>query len=204
MVMLVAEPYLEEQLIAERQAAGIDQHDEVWDGVYIVSPIADNEHQLLAFRLAVVLQQVLDQSGDGTAYPGVNVTDRKTNWRKNFRVPDVAVFLKDNPAVDRGTHWLGGPDFAVEIVSAGDRSREKLDFYAKVGVRELLLVDRAPWSLELFRLRRRKLVLVGRSTLPKPAEITSHVLPLTLKLVAGKKRPQIEVAADGGRWNKVI
>jgi len=47
---------------------------------------------------------------------------------------------------------VGGPDFAVEILNPGDRTPEKLPFYASVNVRELLVVDRDPWSLELFRL----------------------------------------------------
>ena len=59
-------------------------------------------------------------------FPGCNVSDRPKRWKKNYRCPDVAVFLPGNPAEDRETHWFGGPDFAVEILSPYDRSREKL------------------------------------------------------------------------------
>jgi Uma2 family endonuclease len=52
------------------------------------------------------------------------VTDRHDNWQKNFRCPDVVAFLKGNPAQNRDTHWLGGPDFAIEIVNPYDRARE--------------------------------------------------------------------------------
>src|SRR5207249_2384332 len=97
-------------------------------------------------------------------YAGVNVSDREVKWRKSFRCPDVAVFFPGNPAQDRKTHWFGGPDFAIEIISPYDRSRRKLPFYAKVGVRELLLVDRRPWALELYRLEANALQPVGRST----------------------------------------
>ena len=31
------------------------------------------------------------------------------------------------------THWLGGPDFAVEIVSEDDRTRDKIPFYSESG-----------------------------------------------------------------------
>ncbi len=48
--------------------------------------------------------------------------------------------------------------------SPDDRAREKLAFYAKVGTREVLLVDRDPWALELFRLREGRLAQVSRST----------------------------------------
>ena len=103
----------------------------------------------------------------------------------------------------RGAYWLGGPDFAVEVISRHDRSRKKFDFYAKVGVRELLLVDRKPWALELYRLQDGKLALVGKSDLDHPEILASEVLPLSFRLVAGNPRPRIEVAhADGiQRWS---
>lgn len=199
MVMLITEPGVEERLIAERQAAGIDQHDEVWDGVYVVSPSANNEHQDLIYALGVALRTAIDAAGLGRSFPGVNVSDQPLDWRQNYRVPDVAVFLAGNKAEDRDTHWLGGPDFAVEIVSQGDRSRLKLDFYAKVGVRELLIVERKPWSLELFRLTDNRLEPAGRSTVAESIGLVSHVLPLSFRLCPGAKRPEIEVVHRDGR-----
>jgi Uma2 family endonuclease len=102
------------------------------------------------------------------------------------------VYLPGNPAEDRDTHWFGGPDFAVEVVSAYDHSREKLPFYATVGVRELLLVYRKPWRLELYRLGDGALGLAGTSDLSSPALLTSTVLPLSFRLTAGSPRPRIE------------
>jgi len=197
MVMLVTEPSIEEQLIAERQARGIDQHDEVWDGVYVVSPIANIEHQRLIARLMFAFQVAIGPNSG--VFPGVNITDQVDDWRKNYRVPDVAVFLEGNCAQDRDSHWLGGPDFAVEVVSPHDRARLKLDFYARVGVRELLIVDRNPWSLELYRLSEERLVLVGTSTPESPDVLDSEVLPLRLRLVMGDSRPWIEIEHHDGR-----
>src|SRR5262249_53526472 len=121
------------------------------------------------------------------------VSDRKENWKENYRIPDVAVFLPGNAAEDCDTHWYGGPDFASEIASPDDRSREKLGFYSKVGVRELLLIDRDPWSLELYQARRGKLVQTGRSTVDQPKVLVSKVVPLTFCLRAGEDRPLIEI-----------
>ena len=118
--------------------------------------------------------------------------------KHNYRSPDVVVFLNDTKAENCDTHWFGGPDFAVEIVSPGDRSREKFEFYANVGVRELLLIDREPWRLELFRLQEGKLVEVGRSTVKEPRQLASEVAPLDLRLVPGEQRPQIEVVHHDG------
>lgn len=205
MVMLVTEPGVEERLIAERRAAGIDHHDEVWEGVYVVSPIANNEHQWLAFELAAIIQAVIRAAGmNGRTFPGVNVSDQEADWRQNFRVPDVAVFLAGNPAQDRETHWFGGPDFAVEIVSPGDRSLEKVPFYAAVGVRELLIVDRAPWTLQLFRLDSRRVVSVEQSTIEQPGALASQVLPLSFRLVPGNPRPQIEVLQRDSRQQWLV
>jgi Uma2 family endonuclease len=103
------------------------------------------------------------------------------------------VFLPGNPAEDRGSHWFGGPDLAVEITSRFDRSREKFDFYAKVGIRELLLVDRRPWQLELHRRNGDRRELVGRTGLDDPFALSSRVLPLTFRLISGPSRPKIEV-----------
>jgi hypothetical protein len=88
----------------------------------------------------------------------------------------------------------------VEIISEDDRSREKLSFYAAVGVRELLLIDRDPWALELYRLRDGELDGVGRSTLDRPDTLLSTVVPLSFRLVPGDAHPRIEVTrADGGQ-----
>ena len=129
----------------------------------------------------------------------VNVTDRAEKWTKNYRIPDVAVFLPGNPAQNLKTHWLGGPDFAVEVVSPDDKSRKKLDFYAKVGVRELLLLDREPWQLELYRALEGKLVLIGLLQPGSAESISSEVLPLSFRLLATNPRPTIEVTRNSDR-----
>jgi Uma2 family endonuclease len=200
MTMLVLDPAEEKRLKAERKLTGADRFDEVWEGVYVMAPLANNEHQVFATQLGFAIQGVVPWPEAGTTFIGCNVSDREKGWKKNYRCPDVAAFLKGNPAKDCDTHWFGGPDFAVEVVSPGDRSREKLDFYAKVGVRELLIVDRKPWRLELYRLTDRQLRLVGACTPKQPAVLTSEVLPLTFTLQPAKPRPRLLVTtADGAR-----
>lgn len=200
MPLLVCDPKDAARMIARRKALGHDRFDEVWDGVYVMSPIANDEHQDIGTLLSGILVIVVTWSGLGKVRAGINVSDRKKGWTQNYRVPDVAVFLKGCAAKCCGAHWFGGPDFATEIVSKGDRSREKFDFYAKVGTRELLLVDRFPWALELYALKEAKLELVGFSTLEQPELLQSTVLPLSFRLVPGEARPGIEVRhADGNQ-----
>jgi Uma2 family endonuclease len=191
------------RLIARRRHTGADRFDEVWDGVYVMSPQANDEHQDIATKLGTVLTIVMMWSGLGLVrIGGVNISDRIMRWKRNFRCPDIAVFLTACQAVNHETHWFGGPDFGVEIVSKGDRSRKKFGFYAKVGTRELLIVDRYPWALELYVLKGKQLELAGRSTVDDPQTLQSTVLPLRFRLIAGDARPQIEVTRSDGseRW----
>ncbi len=134
--------------------------------------------------------------------PGINVTDRDDDWTQNYRVPDLSVILAGNPCEDRESHYMGGPDFVVEILSPNDRAREKLGFYASIGVREILVVDRKPWALELYRLDGGELKLSGRSTPEAPDLLLSTVLPLVFRLQAGDPRPWIDIRrTEGqGKW----
>src|SRR5262249_49894964 len=159
-----------------------DRFDEVWDGVYYLMPDPDIEHQDVGTGLAAILRVTIDWAGLGKVYQGVNVTDREDDWTKNYRCPDVAVYLPGNPARPLDTHWLGGPDFAIEIISPNDQARDKLPFYAAVGVRELLVIDRYPWSLELLRCEGQNWSTVGRSAPDRPESLVSAVLPLSFRL----------------------
>ena len=71
-------------------------------------------------------------------------------------------------------------------------------FYAAAGTGELLIVDRAPWQLELLRLSGGTLVSAGVSTTAGGAAVASRLLPFTFRLVAGQPRPRIEVASTEG------
>ncbi len=191
------------RLVRRRHRLDVDHGDEVWDGVYIVSSDLNNEHQRIVVRLSHCFVDSVESRGLGEVSIGGNVTDREVDWAENYRCPDVAVYLGGTSSSDRGTHRLGGPDFAVEVVSKGDRSRDKFEFYAPVGTRELLLIDRYPWALELYRIDGGQLRLVGKSTAEAPWVLTSAVLPLSFRLIAGEARPTILVAhSDGARtWS---
>src|SRR5262245_14269348 len=129
MMMVVLDPSEQRRLKRERQRTGADRYDEVWDGVYVMAPLANNEHQWLALELSLAIRSAIRVPQDGMVFAGCNVSDQEVHWEKNYRCPDVAVYLAGNPAKDCDTHWFGGPDFAVEIVSPNDRSRDKLGFY---------------------------------------------------------------------------
>ncbi len=54
--------------------------------------------------------------------------------------------------IDQNEYIDGGPDVVIEIHSPGDETYEKLDFYAKVGVREVWIIDRDSKQSEIFEL----------------------------------------------------
>jgi Uma2 family endonuclease len=189
---------------ARRRLRNTDERfTECWNGREVVPPLPNRQHQRLAFRFGPPLYETVEVPGRGETYLGVNVSDRADKWRKNYRGPDVAVYLTGNPAVPHENHMQGGPDFLVEILSRGEQPKAKFQFYAKIGTREVLLVHRRrEWALELFQLRTGKLELAGRSDLTAPAVLTSSTLSLTFQLVARPDRPHIQVEdpADGRTW----
>ena len=199
MDVIVLDPKEQARLIQQRRDARSDHHDEVWDGDYVLTPLPDNEHQEILWNLTLGFRRMVEARGHGAARPGANITDQVDDWERNYRCCDVVVHTRETIARVREDHCLGGPDFIVEIVSRHDRSRRKIDFYGKVGVRELLLVDRYPWALELYRLGAAgTLELAGTSMVGKPGALSSRVLPVSFRLEPGEERPQIVVEhADG-------
>lgn len=195
MTLVVNDPDLARELKAERERTGADRYDEVWEGVYMMAALPNDNHQDLVGGFTAVLRAVIQASGLGLVRPGVNVSDRDEDWKDNYRCPDVVTFLNGTKAVNRDTHWVGGPDFLIEILSAQDPAREKFEFYAKVGVKEVLIVDRDPWALELYRPNAAAdgMTLAGRVTVDDAKELQSKVVALSFKLQRGKDRPTIVI-----------
>jgi Uma2 family endonuclease len=178
--------------IRQRRADGHDRKDEVWDGVYVIMPEPTNAHQHLVTRLTVIFDQVAPVGS--TVLAGANVSDRRSGWKKNYRAPDVVVVLPKTRAIDCNTHWMGGPDFLVEVRSPGDRTEAKIPFYATVGVRELLIVHRDTRRLRLLRHDGTDLVAVEPGDFRGKKWLLSEVLPLAFRrTTAGGRRPRTEV-----------
>jgi Uma2 family endonuclease len=179
--LLILDQELVREFIQERRDWGVDQHDEVWEGVYIAPPLATNPHQDLVADLTVILHIVIKSEGRGRVFPGVNVSDRRLGWKRRFRAPDVVVALNNTRAVDCNTHWIGGLDFLVEVQTPGDESLEKIPFYSEIGVQELLIVHRDPRQLRLYRHNGRKLLQVKPSNYQGAAWLVSAIVPLAFR-----------------------
>jgi Uma2 family endonuclease len=192
---------LAEDLIRTRQKRGIDKYDEVWDGVYVMPPLANNPHQKLVGFLTPIYHEVVPQGGQ--VFPGANVSDRRKTWKENFRCPDLVVVLPGGRAVDCGTHWYGGPDFLTEIQRPGDETEEKIPFYASIKVRELLIIEHDTRQVRLLRHDGSQLVGVKATVLAGKKWLVGEVLPLAFRRFIYRGKPATEIRrTDGvsGRW----
>jgi Uma2 family endonuclease len=197
--VLVKDVERADELIQERKRTGADRYDEVWDGVYVMPSMPSLEHQELVNDLGALFDEVVKRPGLGKVYPGVNVSDPGSDWKTNYRVPDVVIVLKNSRAVSHSTHVQGALDFLVEVESPGDDSEEKVPFYAQLGVRELLLIHRDKRTLRLLRLEGQEHVLVPASLLEGKRWVMSAVLPLAFRRKIQGGKPAMEVRRTDGK-----
>jgi hypothetical protein len=191
-----------EQLIRERRKRGIDRYDEVWDGVYVMPSLPSLPHQELVHGREVVLHEVVVKPGLGKVYPGANVSDRQDDWKYNFRVPDVVVVLEGGRAVECDTFIYGGPDFLVEIQTPGDETDEKIPFYSRIQVQELLVVHCDTRELRLYRHNGRELVLLEPISFKGKKALVSEVVPLAFQRKTVRGQPRIVVWRTRGKPDK--
>jgi Uma2 family endonuclease len=197
--VLVKDVNQADELIQERKRKGTDLYDEVWDGVYVMPSMPSLEHQELVHDLDTIFDEVVKRPGLGKIYPGVNVSPRGSDWKKDYRVPDLVIVLKGSRAVCHSTHVQGGPDFLVEIESPGDDSEEKVPFYGQLGVRELLLIHRDKRTLRLLRLEGQELVLVPAAPLEGKRWMASAVVALAFRRTIQGGKPRTAVRRTDGR-----
>lgn len=197
MTAIIHDHFLSDRLIARRRELGHDRYDEVWDGVYVMPPMPNIDHQTVVGKLTRICGAVVGRSG--VTLPGANVSELDAEWEHNYRVPDVVVTLPGSRAISRGTHYQGGPDFLVEIRSPGDDTPEKLPYYAALGVREVLVVHRDTRVPTLYRLTRKRLTPVKLTNLNDAPYLVSQVLPLAFRGVAKKAGPKLEVRRTDGK-----
>ena len=97
MATMVMPPDRFQAIIARRRRYGHDSHDEVWNGVYVMSPEADNSHQIIVTLLSSAIVESVRNRGI-LVLSGTNISDQVDDWTRNYRVPDIAVFMPGNPA----------------------------------------------------------------------------------------------------------
>jgi Uma2 family endonuclease len=139
-VLVGRRPLEVEALIERRRALGQDLFDEVWDGDYHMAPAPHGRHGSVEDELAAILRPLAKQAGLRGSGPA------NIGTPSDYRVPDRSYFAADTP-----THTFNPTaEIVVEVVSPNDESRMKYDFYFRVGVHEVLIVDPELRTVEWF------------------------------------------------------
>jgi Uma2 family endonuclease len=166
-----------EWFLEDRRAKGLDGRDEVWDGVLHMVPPGTFTHHHMAFELAVALRPIaaardLVANGDGLGLfaPRGDI--------ENYRVPDISLVRAEHIS-ERG---LESAELVIEVRSPNDESYKKLPFYARVGVKEVWIVEPKTRTVEIFTI-----VDGAFALLPAALVQRSPLLSVTLETVLGPK-----------------
>ena len=157
MPTLVLDPQPRElaELIQRRRRLGQDLFDEVWEGVLHMNPAPRGAHGAVETQLTMALGPLARSAG--LVLTGqFNVGESE----QDYRVPDLGMHRNFSDRV-----WYPTAALVVEIVSPGDESFKKLDFYAAHRVEELLIVDPAERTVSWMGLERGEYKDLERSRL---------------------------------------
>lgn len=127
-----------------RRLRGLDTYDEWWEGVYRIVTGPSPEHGELLDDLAELLGPLVRAAGLKSAAP-VNIGVDK----QNCRVPDRAIYSANTPRTSLA--FLASALLVIEVLSPGERPKEKMAFYRDHGVQEYLEIDLGGGTAELWR-----------------------------------------------------
>jgi Uma2 family endonuclease len=171
-----------EALLAERRRLGHDRFDEMWEGVLHMVPPPGTGHQRLEAWL-VERWAPLARAHGLWVTTETGLFDPAVADFSSYRQPDVAVFTPEH-AGKRGIE--GRAELVVEVRSPDDEAYQKLPFYERVGVQEVLVVER-DFNLRHWVRQDDKLVEVPLADGSSPLSL--RALPVILR------RPEAGVLA---------
>lgn len=140
-----------EHILEWRRRTGADQWDEMWEGVLHMAPSPNRDHQDFEYELEAWLRENWAAPNGCRVYHQINISQPGT-WPNNYRIPDLVLLTPARFHIDCNEYFDGGPDAVVEIHSPGDEAFDKLPFYALIGVREVLIIDRDTKEPEIYEL----------------------------------------------------
>jgi Uma2 family endonuclease len=128
--------------LARRRALDQDRSDEVWEGDYHVVPAPHPWHSYIDRTLAVLLEP------PARAASLVGLSEFNLGEKDDFRVPDAG-YVRGIP----NQVFVPTAAIVLEVVSPGDETWEKFDFFARHGVEEICIVDPRQQQIRWFALR---------------------------------------------------
>lgn len=167
--------------LARRKRLGLDRWDEMWDGVLHMSPAPSYEHQRIVDELLLFLGPVVKKKMRGILRCGINVFRADDD----YRIPDLTFVAagRESLIAEDGIR-RGGPDAVIEIRSPGDETYEKFPFFAALGTREVVVIDRDTKKPEVYRLAGPQYLAIAAD---REGWVTSETLRARFRLLAGEK-----------------
>lgn len=183
-----------EREIGERRRAGLDRWDEMWEGVLHMTPAPSSEYQRIVDDLIEFVRPWLREAGRGILRSGINVFAAELD----YRIPDLSFVATghENLLVEDGIRG-GGPDCVIEVRSPEDETYEKLPFFARLSVREVVVVDRGTKRPEVFRLAGPQYVAVAAD---REGWLTAETLGVRLR---GEEGSLLVEDADSDRQARI-
>ncbi|MBI4605797.1 MAG: Uma2 family endonuclease [Planctomycetes bacterium] len=174
--------------LERRRKLGLDRWDEMWEGVLHMAPAPNVPHQRVQRDLGSFLSSLLCRQGRGELLNGVNVFN-DSSVESDYRIPDHSFVRSGRESLieENGIH--GAPDAVIEIRSPEDESYAKLPWFAALGVREAIIIQRDSKETEVYRLAGSQYFAVAPD---KDGWVTSEVMRVRFRAVAGEK-PQLAV-----------
>lgn len=145
-----------DELLERRRRSGLDRLDEVWEGEYHMAPAPSHAHAHVAQQLAEVLGPLARAAGLEPTIGEFNLGESE----HDFRVPDGGLHRAGAAGM-----WHPTAALVVEIVSPSDETWDKLAFYARHAVDELLIVDPQQREVHWLALERGEYRKLDRSRL---------------------------------------
>jgi hypothetical protein len=141
-IVVVGDPPTEIQaFIKRRKQLGLDGSDEVWEGVYHVVPHAGMRHARVQRQLERALEGPAEQLG-------LYVTGEfNLGDADSYRVPDLGVH-----AVEATDVYVPSAVLVGEVISPGDETWAKFEFYARQSVPEILVAEPLTQTVRCFLL----------------------------------------------------
>jgi len=177
-----------EHLLEERRRLGLDGRDEMWEGVLHMVPPPADRHQGLSSDLFLVLGPIAKAAGFVPRFE-TGLFDPAVAHYHDYRVPDQT-YAHPRLRTERG---IDGPAaLVIEFRSPGDDTYDKLPYFHRLGVNEVLIVHPSNRQVEL-----RRSVPVGWEQVAPDAEgwLDLVALPVAVRPAPG---PALEVRIPGG------
>jgi Uma2 family endonuclease len=138
--------------LEDRRRRGLDRFDEMWEGVLHMAPSPLYEHQRIVMALGRFLSELSERSERGVLALAINVFD-EASAQENYRIPDFSFVAKGREQLlARDGIRGGGPDAVIEVRSPYDETYDKFPFFARLGVREVIVIQRDTKQPEIYRL----------------------------------------------------